>query len=142
MQRVQLEIGKIYDGKVKNLAKFGAFVEIPEANAIGMVHISEVSDSFVKEISDVLQDNQAVKVKVLGINENGKVSLSIKQAMPRTEQRPERAPRQRTQNPHSAPAEPQTFEDMLTNFKKRSDERMVDIKRNTDSKRRSSGRRK
>lgn len=137
---MQLEIGKIYDGKVKNLAKFGAFVEIPEVNATGMVHISEVSDSFVKEISDVLQENQAVKVKVLGVNENGKISLSIKQAQPRTEhpqRQQERPARQRQQ-----PQEPQTFEDMLTNFKKRSDERMVEIKRNTDSKRRSSGRRK
>ena len=138
MQRMQLEIGKIYDGKVKNLVKFGAFVDIPEAKAVGMVHISEVSDGFVKEISDVLHEEQMVKVKVIGINENGKVSLSIKQAMPK----PERPVRQRTQTQHSAPAEPANFEDMLTNFKKRSDERMVDIKRNTDSKRRSSGRRK
>lgn len=135
---MQLEIGKIYDGRVKNLAKFGAFVEIPEAAATGMVHISEVSNSFVKEIADVLEENQSVKVKVLGVNENGKVSLSIKQALPK----PERPPRQQRPHAQSAPPEPQTFEDMLSNFKKKSDERMVDIKRNTDSKRRGSGRRK
>lgn len=136
---MQLEIGKIYDGRVKNLAKFGAFVEIPEASVTGMVHISEVSNSFVKEIADVLEENQSVKVKVLGINENGKISLSIKQAAPK----PERPPRpQRNSYSQNSPPEPQSFEDMLSNFKKKSDERMVDIKRNTDSKRRGSGRRK
>lgn len=76
---IQLEIGKIYDGKVKNITQYGAFVDI-EGGGTGMVHISEISNSFVNEIRDFLTENQEVKVKVIGINEAGKVSLSIKKS--------------------------------------------------------------
>lgn len=80
---MQLEIGKIYEGQVRNLTKYGAFVEVKEGDEslTGMVHISEVSTTFVNEITDHLTENQLVKVKVLGVNEQGKISLSIKKAM-------------------------------------------------------------
>ena len=76
---MQLEIGKIYDGKVKGITQYGAFVDI-EGGGTGMVHISEIANTFVNEIRDHLTENQDVKVKVIGINEAGKVSLSIKKA--------------------------------------------------------------
>ena len=76
---MQLEVGKIVEGKVTGITKFGAFVEL-EPGTTGMVHISEVSSTFVKDISEHLQQNQVVKVKVLSIGEDGKISLSIKRA--------------------------------------------------------------
>lgn len=80
---MQLEIGNIYEGKVTEITKFGAFVEIGEKT--GMVHISEVSNTYVNEIKDHLQLGQTVKVKVINITEEGKVSLSIKKALPAPE---------------------------------------------------------
>lgn len=74
---MQLEIGKIYTGKVKGITQYGAFVDI-DGGGTGMVHISEVSNTYVNDIHDHLTENQEVKVKVIGINEAGKVSLSIK----------------------------------------------------------------
>ena len=76
---MQLEVGKIYDGKVKGIAQYGAFVEI-EGAGTGMVHISEIANSFVKDVKDYLTENQEVKVKVLNIGEDGKIGLSIKKA--------------------------------------------------------------
>ncbi|MFT3950576.1 MAG: S1 RNA-binding domain-containing protein [Oscillospiraceae bacterium] len=78
---MQLEVGKIYDGKVTGITKFGAFVEL-DAKITGMVHISEVANTFVSEIKDHLTEGQAVKVKVLAVNDDGKISLSIKKALP------------------------------------------------------------
>ena len=77
---MQLEVGKIYEGKVTGITKFGAFVEL-EPGTTGMVHISEVANTFVNEIKDHLTEGQQVKVKVLNITEEGKISLSIKKAV-------------------------------------------------------------
>ncbi|MBQ3919275.1 MAG: S1 RNA-binding domain-containing protein [Oscillospiraceae bacterium] len=154
---MQPEIGNIYEGKVTGITKFGAFVEL-EPGVSGMVHISEVANTFVSEIRDHLTEGDTVKVKVIGISEEGKISLSIKKAVPRPSNtgRPAgRGPAPAGRGPAPvgrgpAPAgrkpagEPQTaqssFEDMLSRFKASSDERMGDIKRNMDSKRRGSRR--
>lgn len=78
---MQLEVGNIYEGKVTGITKFGAFVEL-DAKTTGMVHISEVANTFVNEIKDHLQEGQTVKVKVLTVGDDGKISLSIKKALP------------------------------------------------------------
>ena len=78
---MQLEVGSILEGRVTGITKFGAFIELPGGKT-GMVHISEVASSYVKEITDYLSMNQMVKVKIIGITPEGKVSLSIKQAAP------------------------------------------------------------
>lgn len=75
-----LEVGAVLEGKVTGITKFGAFVELPEGKT-GMVHISEVAPTFVKEIKDHITEGQTVKVKVLSIGDDGKISLSIKKAM-------------------------------------------------------------
>lgn len=75
-----LETGNILEGKIVNITNFGAFVEV--GGETGLVHISEVAESFVKDIREHLKENDVVKVKVLGTDEKGKISLSIKQAMP------------------------------------------------------------
>lgn len=77
---MQLEVGTILEGKVTGITKFGAFVELPGGKT-GMVHISEVAPTFVKEIRDFVTENQMVKVKVMSISEDGKVSLSMKKAV-------------------------------------------------------------
>lgn len=78
---MNLEVGKIYDGKVTGITKFGAFVEL-DKNTTGMVHISEIANTFVSEIRDHLSEGQEVKVKVLSMGDDGKISLSIKKALP------------------------------------------------------------
>ena len=89
---MQLEVGGIYEGKVTGITKFGAFVSF-EGGQTGMVHISEVAPTFVTEIRDFVTEGQTVKVKVLSINEEGKISLSMKKALPEDQQRrPARRP--------------------------------------------------
>lgn len=78
---MQLAIGDVLEGKVTGITKFGAFVELPESKT-GMVHISEVSTAYVEDISQYLEEGQVVKVKVINITDEGKISLSIKKAMP------------------------------------------------------------
>lgn len=135
---MQLEIGKIYTGKVKGIAKYGAFVDI-DGGGTGMVHISEVADTFVNDISEHLAENQEVKVKVIGINEAGKVSLSIKKAVENSE-KPRRQYDNRRSRPNvyepkkTVPQSEMSFEDMMSHFKQSSEERICDIKRNTDRK--------
>ena len=85
---MQVEVGAIVEGKVTGLTNFGAFVSLPDGKT-GMVHISEVAPTYVKEIRDYLTENQEVKVKVLSVGDDGRVSLSIKRAMEPEQQRPQ-----------------------------------------------------
>lgn len=79
---MQVEIGEILEGKVTGITKFGAFVELEEGKT-GMVHISEVSNSYVEDINQFLKEGDVVKVKVINITEEGKISLSIKKTQPK-----------------------------------------------------------
>ena len=89
---MQLEVGKIYEGKVKGITKFGAFVEL-DKDTTGMVHISEVANTFVNDINEHLKEGETVKVKVLSVGEDKKISLSIKKALPAPPKKPfERKP--------------------------------------------------
>ena len=135
---MQLEIGKIYDGKVKGIAQYGAFVEI-EGAGTGMVHISEIANSFVKDVKDYLTENQSVKVKVLSIGDDGKIGLSIKKAvedaeeMPKPTKRPERKPN--VWEPKKKPPVTELgFEEMMARFKQNSEEKICALKRNTERK--------
>lgn len=78
---MSLEVGSIVSGKVAKITNFGAFIKFADGKT-GLCHISELSSGFVKEVADVLQLDQEVSVKVLNVNEDGKISLSIKQASP------------------------------------------------------------
>ena len=143
----QLEIGKIYNGKVKGITQYGAFVDI-EGGGSGMVHISEIANTYVSEIRDHLTENQEVRVKVIGINEAGKVSLSIKKAAENGDSAPqqqkqkkgggerrENRPKPNIWEPKKpTPPSEMTFEDMMSRFKQTSEERMCDLKRSTDRK--------
>lgn len=93
---MQLEVGKIYEGKVTGITKFGAFVEL-DKDTTGMVHISEVANTFVSEIKDHLTEGQTVKVKVLNLGDDGKISLSIKKALPAPPRKPREGARDNKQ---------------------------------------------
>ena len=71
------EVGRIYEGKVVSIKDFGAFVNILPGTD-GMVHISQLSNERVAQVTDVLHEGQVVKVKLTGIDERGRLSLSIK----------------------------------------------------------------
>ena len=135
---MQLEIGKIYDGKVKGIAQYGAFVEI-EGAGTGMVHISEIANSFVKDVKDYLSENQIVKVKVLSISDDGKIGLSIKKANENDEEqlKPTKRPERKSNvwEPKKKPPVTELgFEEMLTRFKQNSEEKICALKRNTERK--------
>jgi len=153
---MQVEEGKILSGKVTGITAFGAFVEL-EGGLTGLVHISEISTSYVKDINDHVKVGDIVDVKVLAPDKKGKIGLSIKQVMqergitqeptkPRFEKKP-RTPKLPETDLHAQPAEFDwsrsyddglSFEDKLNKFKQASDEKMHDIKRKMESKRGSS----
>ena len=76
---MQLEVGMIVEGKVTGITKFGAFVSLPDGKS-GLVHISEIANTYVSDVHDHVTDGQTVKVKVLAIAPDGKINLSIKKA--------------------------------------------------------------
>lgn len=81
---MEFEIGAIFDGKVTGITKFGAFVALPGGRS-GLVHISEVAYSYVNDVSEFLTVGQEVQVKVISVDENHRINLSIKQTLPRPE---------------------------------------------------------
>ena len=132
---MQIEIGSVFEGKVSGITKFGAFVTF-DGDKTGMVHISEISDGFVKEIRDVISENQLVRVKVISVGDDGKIGLSIKQA---SEEKKKPQKKRRSANvwqgvEKEEKTEDMSFEDMLSRFKRVSDEKIVDLKRSKESK--------
>lgn len=135
---MQLEVGMILEGKITGITKFGAFVELPSGKT-GMVHISEVAPTFVKEIREFVTENQIVKVKVMSISEDGKISLSMKKAIPPAPRSVVGAPRATRPGGYEWQAnrksETTNFEDMMSKFKQTSEEKMSDLKKCVESKR-------
>jgi len=74
------KIGQILEGRVTRIVDYGAFISLPD-NECGMVHVSEVAPVFVKDINNFLKVGSTVKVKVIDIQENGRISLSVKKAL-------------------------------------------------------------
>ncbi|MBE3556225.1 MAG: RNA-binding protein S1 [Firmicutes bacterium] len=139
-----LAVGDLLQGTVTGITRFGLFVELP-GGATGMVHISEVADEYVKDIHDYFKVGDSVEVMVIRIGEDGKIGLSIRQAKPHSEdnrestmRRPPSSPRkERTTGEGRRPGgrSGYSFEDKLARFLKDSEDRLGDLKRNTDSKR-------
>ena len=124
-----LMAGNILEGTVVNITNFGAFVEIE--GKTGLVHISEVADSFVKDIRQHLNEQDKVKVKVISIDDNGKISLSIQQAnIKKKSVRP--AEIEWTQEKKKVA--PANFEDIMSRFLKDSEERQQDFKKHQEFK--------
>lgn len=124
---MSVEVGGILDGVVTGLTHFGAFVQLPNGK-VGLVHISEVADVFVRDIKDYLKANDRVRVKVLSYDDKGKIALSIRQANPNaTPHRAFRREERRTVH--------MSFEDKLARFLRESDERLSTLRRQHDGKR-------
>ena len=141
---MQLEVGTVVEGRVTGITKFGAFVTLEDAKS-GLVHISEVANTFVNDVNDFVKEGQTIKVRVIGIAENGKINLSIKKAeeqpAERRQQRPAPQPRQYAprQYAQADAAMDNSFEDKLKHFMQEADSRIAENKRNSD---RRSGNRK
>ena len=80
-------VGSIYEGKVTGITGFGAFVQLAPGKS-GMVHISEIANTFVDDIKKHIKEGDIVKVKLIGIDQNGRINLSIKKALPASEKPP------------------------------------------------------
>lgn len=124
-----VNVGDIVEGKVTDIMNYGVFVKL-DGGKSGLVHISEVSRDYVEDIHTVLNVGDTVKVKVLSIDDNGKIALSIKKTLPPKERKYTEKREKKVEN-----QEPMTLDDMLSKFLKDSDERQLDLKRNIDSKR-------
>ena len=150
---MELAVGQVLEGTVTGITKFGAFVSL-EGGRSGLVHISEVANTFVNDVHDHVQIGQKVKVKVLSLGEAGKINLSIKRAVeaPRQNQPPrrpnpnsyQRAPRPAQQSAPApvqgqvaAPTGNQDFEDRLKRFMQESDSRIADNRMYSERKQRS-----
>lgn len=155
---MQLEVGSIVEGKVTGITNFGAFVDLADG-VTGMVHISEVAPTYVSQIRDFLKIGQEVKVKVLSVGDDGKISLSIKKAMDKPRMQPrennrgefnrENRDRRRQPTPpappvtspgdfewHSKRSDSSSFEDMMSRFKQSSDEKISALKKGESAPRR------
>ncbi len=155
---MEIEVGAILEGKVTSIKDYGAFVAFPNGKS-GMIHISQVSAQFVQNIREKLTLDQTVRVKVLSIDEKGKIALSIKaleesegvtlQKRPARKEEPsepldptapppvytayvreKKAPKNGAEQ---APKDP--FEEMMSRFKTRSEEKICDLRRNIDNHR-------
>ena len=148
-----IEIGSTVEGTIVKLADYGAIVRLA-GGKMGLVHISEVTDAYVRDVRDYFRENDQIQVKVLKLNNKGRYELSTKQAeapppvqlteRPPEHERPKVEPSNgafKWEARQKAPS-PQNFEDRLTRFMKDSEERLHDIKRNIESKRGGSSGRK
>ena len=133
-----IEAGSIIEGVITRITNFGAFVELPENN-VGLVHISEVSDLYVRDVHDFLKENEKVKVKVLSVDPRGKIGLSVKQASPERKQRSaadaRMSPKPAARSSGRPPVDAASFEDKISRFLKDSEDRLTDLKKNTETKR-------
>ena len=136
-----IELGSIIEGKVSRIMPFGAFVTLPE-DKVGLLHISEASTTYIEDINEHFKIGDIVKVKVIKIDDSGKISLSVKKAVEKKKEN-KKVSREKSNEP-IRPAEfdwgrkndeELSFEDKLSKFKQDSDERMLALKRSNDSKR-------
>ncbi len=135
---MSLAVGDIVEGTVTGITNFGAFVELPTGQT-GLVHISEVADSYVNDINEHIKRTDKVKVKVLSLDPTGKrIGLSIRQAVEGA------SPTRSFSGPRGGGGGgggrgrrplPGSFEDKLKRFMKDSEERLGDLRRNTEGKR-------
>jgi S1 RNA binding domain protein len=142
--------GQIVTGRVQGVTNFGAFIEL-SGSMVGLVHISEIADTYVKDVKDYLKAGDEVKVKVLNID-GKKIGLSIKQALDKPRPQADWGPRPDFSRPRAdfsrrrevpadgfhKRAEPEfvTLDDKIAKFMKESDERMQALKSKNDNRKR------
>jgi len=137
---MSIEVGSKLQGKVTGITNFGAFVELPDGST-GLVHISEVADNYVKDINDHLKVGEQVEVKVINVEKDGKIGLSIKKAKDRPEPERKQHSHSHSQRPRQGRSNDrnnnrgENFESKMAKFLKDSEDRLSSLKRNTESKR-------
>jgi|SRR5690625_186025 len=119
---MSIEVGSKLKGKVTGITNFGAFVELKKGTT-GLVHISEVADNYVKDINDHLAVGDEIKVKVINVEKDGKIGLSIKKA---------KDPAKRTK---SSRERQESFETIMNRFLRDSEDRLASLKKHTESRR-------
>ncbi|WP_284140731.1 MULTISPECIES: S1 domain-containing RNA-binding protein [unclassified Virgibacillus] len=119
---MSIEVGSKLQGKVTGITNFGAFVEL-EKGVTGLVHISEVAENYVKDINEHLTVGDEVEVKVINVEKDGKIGLSIKKAKEKPVR--QRNTRERTES----------FESKMSRFLKDSEDRLASLKKHTESRR-------
>ena len=139
---MQFEVGSITEGSITGIKNFGAFVELQNGKT-GLVHISEISNAFVKEIKDYLKEGDKVKVKVINVSPEGRVELSIKQASGGSVAADTKNDFIKREEPKvkSSVSMANKFEDMMNKFKKLSDEKLANFKNKVESRRSRTGHR-
>ena len=145
----KLEVGSIVEGKVVRVKPFGAIVSL--GNTQGLVHISQVANSFVQDINDHVKVGDMVKVKVLSIDEEShKIALSIREALPKEERRPKsnkpfnKQPRRQSEasaNPAQEYFRPQSsvnassdFEDKMKEWMKQANDRQTSLNKRANKR--------
>ena len=148
LENMSIEVGSKVEGKVTGIANFGAFIDLGD-NKTGLVHISEVSDSYVENINEELEVGQKVTVKVLSIANDGKIGLSIRKAQAKpaeeTSKKPTPSRERRSHSPSNRGQQQnkkQDFDSLMSSFLKDSEDRLTSLKRNTENKRGGRGGRK
>ncbi|MDR0691252.1 MAG: RNA-binding protein S1 [Streptococcaceae bacterium] len=141
---MSIEVGSVLQGKVTGITKFGAFVKLSNGSS-GLVHISEASTDFIKEISDVLAVGDEVNVKVISVADNGKIVLSIKQTMEAVDHKKDFSfPKgsssfennRKNANRRNNKAKPDKgFDALMSSFLKNSEKKLSSLRRNTEGKR-------
>ncbi|MFA6730576.1 MAG: S1 RNA-binding domain-containing protein [Eubacteriales bacterium] len=126
-----LSLGKVVKGKITKITNFGAFVAVEDGKS-GMIHISEVSSAFVKDIRDYLKEGEEVSAVVISEDENGRLALSLKRALPQKKSASAFPP---ADFYTERKTEDKNFESMMSRFKTVSDEKIGDLKKGYDSKR-------
>lgn len=141
LENMSIEVGSKVEGKVTGIANFGAFIDLGD-NKTGLVHISEVSDSYVENINEELEVGQKITVKVLSIANDGKIGLSIRKAQAKpTEDTSKKPTPNRERRSHSksnrgqSQNKKQDFDSLMSSFLKDSEDRLTSLKRNTENKR-------
>ncbi|WP_026569000.1 MULTISPECIES: S1 domain-containing RNA-binding protein [Sediminibacillus] len=127
---MSIEVGSKLQGKVTGITNFGAFVELP-GGSTGLVHISEVADNYVKDINEHLTVGDEVTVKVINVEKDGKIGLSIKKA----KDNPNAGRRKNNHKSNNNRDRTETFESKMNRFLKDSEDRLASIRKNTESKR-------
>lgn len=131
-----IEVGTKLEGKVTGITNFGAFVELP-GGVTGLVHISEIADNYVKDVHDHLKISDTVLVKVINVDKDGKIGLSIRRAVdkPAHERTDRPGGTRRHDDRYRGASSKSSFDDKLSKFLKDSEERISSLKKHTESKR-------
>ncbi|MBO8159760.1 S1 RNA-binding domain-containing protein [Thermosyntropha sp.] len=125
--------GSILEGKVQGITSFGAFIELP-GGAVGLVHISEIADTYVNDVKDFVREGDIVKVKVLNVA-GKKIGLSIKQAAEKEQRSVSEKPKMMVKSSQNR-SNVETLDEKIAKFLKESDERMQPLRLKNDSRRR------